>query len=843
MRLLQRSGVRYLLGHRWQVALAVLGITLGVAVVTAVDLANRSALQAFQLSAEALTGQATHSITAGSEGFAEALYPWLRIEQRQRRVTPVVEGYAEDQARAGRVWRILGVDPFAEAAVRPALGGIGTAGDLSGFLGRDDRVLMQGEVARELDLAVGDALELRVRGRVRRVVLDGLLEPQRPVDRQGLQDVLVMDIAAAQALLGRPGRLDRIDLVLADEAAADALRQALPAEVRLRPAEARADALLDMSRAFRLNLTAFSLLALLVGAFLIYNAMTFAVVQRRPLFGRLRALGVGRGQILRLVLLEAALLGLVGSVLGLVLGIVLAQGLVGLVTRTINDLYFVVQVRGVQPTGVNIALGLALGVGATLVAAAVPAAEAARSPPRATLSRADLEAGSRRRAPRLALGGGLAVLAGGGLLLVSQALLLAFVGIFLLLMGTALAVPLLVLVASRALARPAGALFGLPGRMAARGVSAGLSRSAVAVAALMIAISTVVGVGVMVESFRATFAQWLDASLEADVYISPPGITGDAAAPLEPGLADRLAAVGGVERITTGRYRRLPQAETDWRLRAYDLGGERAVGFLFRAGDESVWARLRTEDAVLVTEPFQSRYGVGQGDTLALPTPAGEREFRVLGVTYDYTTSAGAVIMAAERYRHHWDDDTINSIAVHAEPGVAVGPLVERLRVAAGDGALLRFRPSAEIRELSLEVFDRTFTITHVLRMLATGVAVVGVLGALLALALERAREMAVLRAMGCSVRQVRRLVLGQSLFAGALAGGLALPLGLVLAVALTQTINQRAFGWSLSVHVDPALLLQALGLALLAALLAGWYPARRMAATPPGDALREEME
>lgn len=139
----------------------------------------------------------------------------------------------------------------------------------------------------------------------------------------------------------------------------------------------------------------------------------------------------------------------------------------------------------------------------------------------------------------------------------------------------------------------------------------------------MIAISTVVGVGVMVESFRATFAQWLDASLEADVYISPPGITGDAAAPLEPGLADRLAAVGGVERITTGRYRRLPQAETDWRLRAYDLGGERAVGFLFRAGDESVWARLRTEDAVLVTEPFQSRYGVGQGDTLALPTPAG----------------------------------------------------------------------------------------------------------------------------------------------------------------------------------------------------------------------------
>lgn len=843
MPLLGRAGLRYLLRHRWQAALAVLGITLGVAVVTAVDLANRSALQAFQLSAEALTGQATHSITAGSEGFDEALYPWLRIDRGQRQATPVVEGYAEDRDREGRVWRILGVDPFAEAAVRPALGGIGTGMELSGFLGRDDHVLMLAGTAEALGLTPGERLELQVRGRAQAVVLGGLLTPDRPVDRQGLQDVLVMDIAAAQALLDRPGRLDRIDLVLEDDATVGALAEALPAGLHLRPAEARADALLEMSRAFRLNLTAFSLLALLVGAFLIYNAMTFAVVQRRPLFGRLRALGVGRRQILRLVLQEAALLGLVGSLLGLLLGVLLAQGLVGLVTRTINDLYFVVQVRGVQPSVLNLALGLALGLGATLVAAAVPALEAGRSPPRATLSRADLEGRSRQRAPRLALTGVVTVLAGSVLLVLSQALVPAFAGIFLLLMGTALAVPWLVLVASRALALPAGALFGLPGRMAARGLSAGLSRSAVAVAALMIAISTVVGVGVMVESFRATFAEWLDASLEADVYISPPGVTGDAATPLAPGLAERLRAVEGVERMTTGRYRRLPRAETDWRLRAYDLGDGPAQGFLFREGEPGVWARLREEDAVLVTEPFQSRHGVGRGDRLVLPTPVGERDFEVLGVTYDYTTSAGAVIMAAERYRHHWADDTINSIAVHAEPGVPVGPLVERLRAAAGDEQLLRFRPSGEIRQLSLEVFDRTFTITHVLRLLATGVAVVGVLGALLALALERAREMAVLRAMGCSVAQVRRLVLGQSLFAGGLAGALALPLGWVLALALTQTINQRAFGWSLGVHVDPWLLLQALGLALLAALLAGWYPARRMAATPPGDALREEVE
>ncbi|RLK50278.1 putative ABC transport system permease protein [Alkalispirillum mobile] len=843
MHLLRRAGLRYLLGHRWQVALAVLGITLGVAVVTAVDLANRSALQAFQLSADALTGEATHSITAGSEGFDEALYPWLRVEQGERRASPVVEGYAEDLDQAARVWRMLGVDAFAESEVRPGLGGIAGQADLALFMGRDDHVLMLEDAAAELDLQPGDRLRLRVQGRERAVVLGGTLATARPVDRQGLHDVLIMDIAAAQALLGRTGRLDRIDLVLPDEGRAATLAEDLPDGVQLRPAEARSSALLDMSRAFRLNLTAFSLLALLVGAFLIYNAMTFAVVQRRALFGRLRALGVDRVQILRLVLLEAAVVGLVGSVLGLVVGWLLAQGLVGLVTRTINDLYFVVQVRGVALSPHNLALGLALGMGATLVAALLPANEAARSPPRATLSRADLEGRSRARAPRLAGAGVGAILLGSALLLVSPALLVAFVGIFLLLMGAALMVPWLVLRSSLALARPAGALFGLPGRMAARGLSAGLSRSAVAVAALMIAISTVVGVGVMVDSFRGTFERWLDASLAADVYIAAPSVTGEASPPLAPGLPEAFAGVEGVERITTGRYLRLARGGEDWRLRAYDLGRDRADGFMFREGDPALWARLREEDAVLVTEPFQSRHGVGTGDSLTLPTPAGERSFTVVGVTYDYTTSEGAVIMAAERYRSIWEDETVNSVAVHAAAGTDTAELVARLRSAAGEAQALRYRPSAEIRQISLDVFDRTFTITHVLRLLATGVAVVGVLGALLALALERSREMAVLRAMGCSVQQVRRLILGQSLFAGGLSGLLALPLGLALAVALTQTINQRAFGWSLGVHVDPLLLLQAVALAVLAALLAGWYPARRMAATPPGDALREEVE
>ncbi|MCC3749942.1 MAG: ABC transporter permease [Halorhodospira halophila] len=256
----------------------------------------------------------------------------------------------------------------------------------------------------------------------------------------------------------------------------------------------------------------------------------------------------------------------------------------------------------------------------------------------------------------------------------------------------------------------------------------------------------------------------------------------------------------------------------------------------------AAWDRFERGEGAYITEPFAAHHNLEVGDRVAIRTPAGERHLPVLAVVHDYTTSQGAVFVARGFYDEHWQDDAVDGLAVHAGAGIDTDALIAALREATGDEAgVLTFRSDAEIRRLSLDVFDRTFAVTRVLQLLATIVAAVGVFGALLALALERSGEVAVLRALGLTPAQVWTLELARTGLLGAFAGVLAIVPGLALALALTDVINQRAFGWSLQFQVDPAVLAQAVALATVAALLAGLYPAYRAARVPPGEAMRED--
>ena len=836
--LLLRASLRYLLHHPWQLGLSLLGVALGVAVVVAVDLANQSAGRAFELSAEALTGRTTHQVLGGPDGLDESWYVALRREHGIRDSAPVVEDYAESTLEPGRSLRVIGVDLFAEGRLRPGLGGLQQAVDTAAFLTRDDAVVMLRSDLDRLGLSPRDDFPVTVAGERHDLHVLAGLEPRRPLDAAGLRDVLVMDIAAAQELFGRVGRLDRVDLVLPDDDAVERVRDLLPSGAQLLRADERRASLAEMTRAFRLNLTAFSLLALVVGAFLIFNTMTFSVVQRRQLIGMLRAVGVTRRQVFGMVVTEALMVGVVGTLSGLLMGILLAHGLLDLVSRTINDLYFVLSVREVVITPVSLAIGSVLGIGMTLLSALAPAREATGTPPRAVMSRASLEQGVRGRLLPLLLAG-VVLVAGGGLLIgvADGGLLGAFVGLFLVIIGAALLVPVLLVPVMRVLVPVLGAVAGLPGRMAARGVESGLSRTGVATAALMVAISAVIGVGVMIDSFRSTFSDWLDATLRADVYVSVPGN-----AVLDPGVVEALRNLDGLRASSTARYVRVASNDQRHRLRVFDLERPLRANFLFvEGGSPGDWDEFDLGDGVFITEPFAHHQRLGRGDTLQLRSMRGERPFRIAGVVYDYGTSEGAVIMSRSLYDRHWDDPAIDSVALYAAEGRDPANLVRDAGRAVENGQAVRFRSNRDLRELSLRIFDQTFTITQVLRLLAMLVAVVGVLSALLALSLERAREYAVLRATGLTPGQLWGLVTVQNGLVGLVAGLLAMPLGLVLAGILTVVINQRSFGWSMHLHVPPDTLVQALALAVLAAVLAGLYPAWRMARTPPALALRDE--
>src|SRR5690606_4489977 len=382
-----------------------------------------------------------------------------------------------------------------------------------------------------------------------------------------LAELVVVDIATAQELLGRSGFISRIDLVL-DGSRAEGLRAALPPGLRLLDSSGQVGGLEQMTAAFRLNLTALSLLALLVGLFLIYNTLSFTVVRRRPMVGMLRAIGVTRHEVMRGLLLEATLLGLLGTAAGILFGVPLAQSLVRLVGRTVEALYYEQAVLALVVAPGSLAKAALLGVLGAVLAAWLPAREAAALPPRQMLDRASLEAGSRSWLIR-AIWLGLALAGTGGCLFaVSDGLVAGFVGLFAVVLGAALWVPALSAAALRLALWPLGILSGSVGRLAARGAAASLSRTGVAVTALAVAVAAVVGIGIMIQSFRASVSGWLEHTLRADVYLSTDTAV---ASPLTPALLADIARLPDVAELSTSRRLQLPTASGPLQLWALTL--------------------------------------------------------------------------------------------------------------------------------------------------------------------------------------------------------------------------------------------------------------------------------
>jgi putative ABC transport system permease protein len=347
----------------------------------------------------------------------------------------------------------------------------------------------------------------------------------------------------------------------------------------------------------------------------------------------------------------------------------------------------------------------------------------------------------------------------------------------------------------------------------------------------------------MIASFREAVVSWLEGTLRADVYVSAPSLVGNRPdAALEPALVARLAATPGVSRAGTSRGVLVPGPAGPVQVVALDVDPARPPRWRFREGGaDTVWGPGGDVVTVIVSEPYANRHGARAGGTVRLRTDRGDRDFRVGGVFYDYGSSAGVVVMSRHAYDRLWDDRKVSGVAIEAAPGTDLGVLMAALRArAAGDQEIV-VRSNRALREASLEIFDRTFAITGVLRTLTVAVAFIGMLAALMALQLERAREIAVLRTLGLTPRQVWGLVTAQTGLMGLLAGVLAVPGGLMLAGILVFVINRRSFGWTMPIDPSPAILLQGVALSVAAAVLAGVYPAWRMARALPADALRDE--
>jgi putative ABC transport system permease protein len=843
------ASLRHLVRHPAQLALALVGLSLGVGTIIAVDIATASSRRAFELSMDAINGAATHEIVGGPQGLDEKWYTFLRTRQLQRgqeppAFAPVVEGYV---TIGDRDMQLVGVDPLASPELGTALGAPGADGGknrlevLVKWFTRRGAVVMGANTASQLGLRTDAGFELNV---------GGVQHPASLIDQvrgsAAYDSLLLTDIAQAQEWLGLVGKLTRIDVKLPPgrdgEILLARLRERLPPGVQIHAARGRTRESLDMTGAFTTNLKAMSLLALLVSTLLIYGAVSFAVVQRRRVIGILRALGATRAEVLTIVLAEAAVLGIVGALLGLLLGVAIGRELVTLVARTINDLYFVVAVNETVLPAISVVKALLGGFATALAAALLPALEVAGSVPQLGLRRSALESRAVAIARRLVIVSvALAAAAGLVVLLSGRSLFAGFVALFMLLLSVAAVTPAVLRALSRGAAIIAGR--GSPiARLAFGDIAASLSRTGVAVAALGMAVAAMIGVSIMVASFRESLRDWLGRTMQADVYVAAPGPGADRPERrIESSVIAAVLATRGIADHSESRQVVVESPSGPVPLSALQLPRTGFSSLQMVAGDASQVWRDFSQGSVIVSEPLAWRLQVAVGDELPLNTAAGLVKFRIGGVYREYGNDRGNVLMTRMQYRRFWHDDAITSLGIYLAAGAQPAAVITQMRAAVRGKQALLIRSNADIRAVSMSIFEHTFVITRVLNWLAAGVAAVGLISSLLAWELERSHELAIVRSIGLTPWGAGALIEAQTGFMGLIALVAAIPAGLLTALVLIDVINRRAFGWQIDLHLTAAQFTNALVLALGAAFAAGVYPAWRVARAPIAGEIREE--
>lgn len=804
-------------------SLTIIAVALGVGVVIAIDLAGDAAAGSFESSLATVAGKASLEILANG-GVEEKWMGKLASLPVNARFAPVMEAVVKI-APAGYV-TIYGIDAVGGAAA-PPLAGARSCGESAPAL-------------------VTERLAARLPGHF----TIGGREFCVAKTTDSPMDFVAIDIADMQLALKRFGKLDRIDVFVPgaeniDEVERE-IRATVPAGYEVARPGTRSSENRKMLRAFRWNLQILSYIALVVGAFLIYNTISISVVRRRPEIGILRALGAGRGTVLGMFLSEAILFGLAGAALGLLMGRALAVSMVTLVSQTVRSLYASSAPSPIHLSGLEVALAFAAGLSVALLSAWSPAREAMRITPVEAMGRGSREVRARLHVRRnlwiavtLGLLAWLASLAGpmDGRPVLGYTAALLSVG------AAAFAAPVLVAGVNRLLYPLMPALFGAEGLLASRALRASGSRTSVVVAALATAIAMMASVGIMVGSFRETVWNWLDSQLRADLYLRAAGPeSGGEFASIPPEAAEILRTIPGIAAID--EYSAIPIRYEGRRatLGGGDLDVQRRYGRLsFLGGDrDKILRSLPNQDRAIITEPFAEKHHVRVGDRITLAAGARNITVTVAGIYFDYASEQGYVTLDRTTLLRYLPGQPPTSMAVYVKPGAdpdVVRREIER-RIAQYPVAV---DPNAGLRSEAMAVFDRTFAITWALEGVAILVAMLGAANTLLALVLDRRREFGMLRYLGAASSQIRRMILVEAGLLGFFALMLGAALGLVLSRLLVFVINKQSFGWTIQFHLPALALGGAMLLIWAVTVLSGVYPGRIAARLKPIEVIHEE--
>jgi putative ABC transport system permease protein len=817
------------LQHTGRLALSVLAIALGVALGYAVQLINQAAINEFGAAVQALSGEADLAVRGPRAGFDESLFPRLAASSEVAVASPVLEVDAKLPGRREPL-QILGLDIFRAARIQPFLAT--GAGDRLDFL-RPDRVFLSAAAAEWLDVKRDDSLSIQVGLRVVSLRVAGVIgEAPR-------QRFAVIDLGAAQALFGKAGFLNRIDLRLRPGADPGRIAARLQAEIPAGTVVERPEADVERSgapsRAYRVNLNVLALVALFTGGLLVFSAQALAVVRRRSQLALLRVLGVTRRGIVAMLLAEAVAVGALGGLAGIAIGYASAGAVLRHFGAELGGGYF----RGLVPEPVldwpALLLFFALGVLAAVLGTLGPALEAARAAPAAAL-----KAGDEGRAFERLQGAwpGVAVILAGAALTRAAPIgglpLAGYLAIGLLLVGTVMLMPRIAALAFRL----APALGPRPVRLGLAQLRGAPGQAGVSLAAIVAAVSLMVSMAIMVASFRQSLDEWLERVLPADLYLRSGA--GSDTAYLSSADQQVIAGLPGVRRAEFLRAQRIivDADRPPLTLLARAVEAEGRVPPLLGA---AYAPKAGEPPPAWVSEIAAAIYGWRPGSAIEIPLGGRRARFTVAGVWRDYARQQGAVLIERYEYLRYTGDSWANDAAIWLVPGADPERVKGEVEARLPGGANLEMSGPEEIREVSLRIFDRTFAVTYALEVVAVVIGLFGLSSSFGALVLARRREFGVLRHVGMTRRQIGVMLAGEGLLVSALGLAVGLALGWLISLVLIEVVNPQSFHWGMELHMPWRLLAEFVAVMLTMATLTAIASGRQAMSAEAVGAVKED--
>lgn len=850
--ILLKSSLRFLKRNFLQSLLAILGITLSIAIICSIDLAIESSKKSFQIASQRTTGKATHEIrSADGRAFDETIFINLKRQLGIKSAAPVVEKYVSIESEYGaEVVKILGINIFSEKDFR----------DWTGFINKDlirnfkeEGVFINSNLAKKHGWKSGSEINIEFDSRFKKIKILGIIDD----DSESLNNLLLGNITYIQSFLNEEKKIHKIDLIKSSsgyQASKKKLKRAeikslLPEELQIIKSQNKSKSIEEMRSAFDINLMALSLLSVLVAVFLIYNSVSFSVIQRRRVFAILRSMGLEIKKIIALVMIESLIFGILGTILGLALGLLLAKFLMVLISETINDLYFTVEIQNFHLSGFTVIKSVFIGIVGSLIAGLIPAWNASKTSPKYALSRFNLEKQSGLSTKKFLFYGlctsGIAAL----MMLIkisesSLSLALGFLALFLLITGVSIMSPFFVKIISEFIEKLVKKLKLYDLNYAIRSIRSQLSRNAIAIAALMIALSVSVALDITISSFRNTVENWLENSLKADIYISSPSLVLSKNTNKIP--EKFLNDIKSIEDKNALEILSYFSFDTYYFGKFFNVSVVDPKPIVFEIlkfnskSKNALDSFIKGENMAFISEPFAYKNKFKVGDEIKLFSKTQELILKVEGIYYDYGSNQGSIMIPRNLYEKYWLDNSISSVGLILKDKSEL-ERITRIIEDFSKEFKLSIRSNVKLKNESLEIFDKTFRVTSVLKFISLIVAFIAIVSAFLAIQLERKREFGVLKALGMSTREIAFTLIYQSSIMGLIAVILSIPLGFIQSSLMLNIINKRSFGWSLEWGMNYESIYTALIVGLMASLIAVIYPIFKIHSMKISEVIRDE--